>query len=173
MSEGSLPAVLKTPTPLTRRRYKEVVLHVGQTCDVLYDLPTAQWLPSRIVELAGHLVRLQVVVPSAGLGIVEALTRLGEAQAALDAEAAADASVAKQPGHSLASPMIASRGEIHRPQQVAGAERGVSATTTTTISDRPPLPLPHHGHHLPLPPVACFQELWLTMGEVNRGASQC
>lgn len=73
MSDGNLPALLKTPTPLTRRRQVDPTLHVGQSCDALWDPLGSIWLPGKILELAGHLIRVLVIVPATGITIQDAL----------------------------------------------------------------------------------------------------
>jgi hypothetical protein len=79
LSDGALPALAKTPTPLTRRRrLGGVTLHVGQTADVLLE---GVWLPGQVTELAGDLCRLAVVVPARELTLQQALAAAAAAAA--------------------------------------------------------------------------------------------
>ena len=70
--------IVTTPSPIGKRRSGEPVLALWAAVDVLWTFTPgeapAQWLPARVVELAGNLVRLQVCVPPPGLSLLESLT---------------------------------------------------------------------------------------------------
>ena len=180
MSESNIfrtshPEIACTPTPIMKRRAGERVIALGSCVDVWHIDHAGvadshgRYLPARVIEIAGELVRLQVLVPPPTVALVDAIVAFVKMNALSESSfddfsggAAAAGVTAVPPTTSttttrstgVAVSQTHVRTDSEGAHQGGESSAGTPGKCSTCSADRSSLPGALH-----------FEELWLTVEE--------